>query len=848
MPRERTATACWLAALVVVGTLAAVVPAGVAAAGSSSPSAAADASTGSDALAADDQSNSPYGNVVPTAIEQTDDATIAGGVVLPENYSVRSVPRTVNGSIVRVEDDRTVWQRTFSTENATTQVASVEVGPDGDVYALVSTRPTQVESSPPETTTEVVHLTADGDLTWRYDLDTSGYASVGTTGETLRATDQGVAVVHALPDGEGVRLAELTGGDAIWTETYDISAEPTTLRATDDGFLVAGTTGYANPWVLRTSASGAVELNTTVRGSVDQRVVGAVPTDDGGVLLAGTQSTFGGEFSSNAWVSRLDDEGVTRWSRVYGVDARANVQGVAAHDGGVLLLERGEYSLDGETALRLRGVGADGAQRFVESTAFTGSITATHFGEDAVTLAGIGDVVAGNYTVSTSTVDVPRRGDGEYAFEADAGPTSNETVYRGQNLRFADANAGDEPYELLALPGERDEFEPHVVRRIDFEDDGARLESATLPAGEYVLRNADGDALVLDDGRVVDTGDREAAAFDLRSQDFFSLETNRTFVDAAAGENGVSLSLYSDRPDYVLHASATDTGGESVSAAELRNAFGTVDGFDGVETVDGRQVARIEVGSVDGDLRLNVSAAAFDAGLYEITVASPDTREAGGVATGRVVVAQDADREVGVSLNRSSLTVPADGAAAANITLTGVENGITALSLSANRTGEPAVRPRLDLRVNASSVSVGAGIGRDEASTEATAFEARTGNGSVEVGTLTVGTDRFGEETVATGNNTVAFRVDWVVDADGTPYTVPDSTTVPVEVVESTNATDDAGEPGEPDEGGVVGGDESGGSDGSSAGGSGSGSDGGSSDDAGESGSESGAATAAADR
>ncbi|QLH75781.1 hypothetical protein HZS55_21975 [Halosimplex rubrum] len=846
MPREQTATACWLAALVVVGTLVAVVPAGALAAGPSNSSAAADAPAGSDALAADAQSNSPYGDVVPTAIEKTDDATVAGGTVLPENYSVRDVPRTVNGSVVRVEDDRTVWQRTFSTVNATTQIAEIEVDDDGDVYALVSTQPSEVESYPPETTTEVVHLTADGDLTWRHEINASGYAGVGATGETLRATDQGVAVTHALPGGDGVRLAELTGGDAIWSETYGIAAEPSTLRATDDGFLVAGTTGYSNPWVLQTSASGAVELNRTVRGSVDQRVVGAVPTDDGGVLLAGTQSTFGGASSSNAWVSRLDDDGVTRWSRVYGTDARANVQQAVARDGGVLLLERGEYSLDGATTLRLRGVDADGAQQFVEPAEFTGSVTATHLGADTVTLAGVENALVGNYTVNTASVDVPRGDDGEYAFEADGGPTSNETAYRGQNLRFADASAAGDTHELVRLPGEHDEFEPHVVRRLAFDDGETVLESATLPAGEYVLRNADGEPVVLDDGEVVDTGDREAAAFDLRSQDFFHLDTNRTFVDATAGEDGVSMSLYSERSNYVLHASVTDSDGESVSAGELRNAFETVDGFDGVETVDGRQVARIEVGTVD-ELRLNVSAAALDAGLYEVTVASPDTREAGAATTGRLVVAQDAGREIGVSLNRSSLTVPVDGTDAANVTLTGVDDAITALSLSANRTGEPAVRPRLNLQVNASRISAGAGIGGGEATTETSAFDASTGNGSVEVGILEVGTERFGDESVATGNNTVTFRVDWVVGEDGTPYTVPDPITVPVEVVESTNATDDSGEP---DEGGVVGGDgdESSGSDGDSGGSSAGGSASGSGGDSSDSGSESGTAAAAADR
>jgi len=820
MPRERTATACWLAALVVVGTLVAVVPAGAtAAAPSDSP---ADPLTRSASAGADAQSNSPYGNVVPTAIEKTDDATIAGGVALPENYSVRRTPVTVNGSIVRVEDGRTVWKQTFSTANATSQIGEVEVGPDGDVYALVSTQPTEVESYPPETTVEVVHLTGDGDLTWRYELNASLYSSIGSGGETLRATDQGVAVVHSLPGSDGVRLAELTGGDDIWTKTYGIAAEPATLRATEDGFLVAGTTGNSNPWVLKAGASGAVELNRTVRGSVDQRVAGAVPTDDGGVLLAGTQTTYGGSFSSNAWVSRLDDDGVTRWNRVYGVESRSNVRAVAAHDGGVLMLEQGQSALRGETALRLRGVGADGAQRSVESVAFDGSVTASHLGADTVSLIGIGDLLSGNYSVTTATVDVPERDRTDEAFAADVGPTSNETVYRGQNLRFADVGAAGDTYELVRLPNEYDEFEPHVVRRLTFEDGETVLESATLPTGEYVLRNEDGEALALDDGRSVESTDRSTASFTLSSQDFFHLDTNRTFVNAAAGEDGVSMSLHSQRTDYVLHASVTDSDDESVSAAELRNAFASVDGFDGVETVDGRQVARIEVGSPE-EVRLNVSAGALDAGLYEVTVAGVDTRDAGAVTSARLVVAQDAGRDVGVSLNRSSLTVPVGGSAAANVTLSDVDNGITALSLSANRTGEPAVQPRLDLRVSASRATVGAGFGDEEATTSATAFDANTSNGTVTIGALEARTSTFGDDRVATGNNTVTFRVDWVVDEDGVPYAVPDPITVSVEVVDSTNAT----APSEPDEGGVVGG---------SAGGSGS-----------ESGSSSGgAATAAA--
>ncbi|WP_459194797.1 hypothetical protein [Halosimplex sp. J119] len=787
MPRSETTTACLLAALMVAGTLAAVVPAGAAPAGPSSPSAAQ----------ADAQSDSPYGDIVPqTTVETDDGATIVGGVEIPENYSVRAVPRTINGSIARVEDDRLAWEQTFSTTNASTQVSSVAVGDNGDVFALVTTQARQSETYPPETTVEVVHLTSDGDVTWRNELNASAQTTSATGGETLRATDQGVAVAYGLPGGDGVRLAEIAGGNAIWSETYDLAATPASLRTTEDGFLVAGTVGYSNPWVLRTGKSGQVQFNSTVRGAVDQRVVGAVPTDDGGALLAGTQTSFGGSHSTNTWVSRVDDDGVTRWSRIYGVGNESRVRGVYPHRTGVLLFEQGQGGLSGETEIGVRGVDDDGSQLFAETAAFNGSVTAAQYTGDEMRLVGVTGLLTERLEATTSTLDVPNRGSVDRGgLSADADVTSNESVYRGQNIRFADRGARGDTYDLVRLPGERDDFDAQVVRRVDFDDGEAVLESATLPAGEYVLRNADGEALVLDDGRVVDTGSVDDAAFELDSQDFFHLDTNRTFVDAAAGENRVSLSLHSERPDYVLHASVEDHADESVSADELRGAFDDVDTFTGVERVRGRPVATFEV---SGDVNMNASAAAFDAGLYEVEVSVPDTAEAGGSATGRLVVAQDANRTVGLSLNESSLTVPTDGEARTNLSLSGVDNGITALSLSANRTGDPAVWPDIELQINASRLSASAGGSSDRAEASATAFDGETRNGTVEVGTFGVETDTFGNEPVTTGNNTITLRVDWVVDEDGTPYAVPDPITVPVEVVESTNETtgDDPGEGG----------------------------------------------------
>ena len=816
MPRTKRMRACGLAALVVLGTLFAVVPASVTATAPSTQSTDASAartpaSAGvAGSVATDAQVNRVSDRTALLSLASSDDGgvTVAGGLTLPENYSVRSGPQTLNGTLLRMEDDSVTWTQTFSAENATTQVSDVALGRNGDVYALVTSRNVQSQSYPPETTVEVVHLTADGDLTWRYELDAGARSSLGMGGDTLRATDQGVVVAYGLPDQAGVRLAELTGGDDIWNETYDVAATPTSLQTTDDGYLVTGNAQFATPWVLRTGQTGQVVFNTTVRGAVDQRVVGAVPTDDGGVLLAGMQSNFGGATSTNTWVSRLDDEGVTRWSRVYGVDNRTRPQAVYEHHGRVLVVEQGGLLGRGDSTVRLRGVDADGTEVFNDATDFEGALTASNLANDEVALAGVTGITGQNITATMSTVSVPDRGAVDRSgLEADTAVSSNETAYRGQNLHFEDLGSHGDTYELVRLPEERDEFDPHVVRRISFDDGEAVIESATLPAGEYVLRNDEGESLVLDDGRVTETGSQSAAAFSLLSQDFFRVETNRTFVDAGAGEDRVELSLRSARSDYVVHVRVTDVTGESASADELRDAFGNVHGFTGVEDVNGSPVAVIEI---DEQARMNVSAAAFDAGLYEVTVASPDTREAGGSATGRIVVAHDSDRQVELSLNESSLTVTTDGTVRTDLTVSGVDNGISALSVSANRSGSPAVWPDLRLDVNASRASGSAGGGQDTVESSATAFQANTGNGTVTVGSLGIETMTFGDEELSTGVVNVTVRIDWIVDEDGEPYAVPGPITVPVEVVDSTNATDGGSDDGAgTDEGGVTTGDDS---------------------------------------
>jgi len=144
--------------------------------------------------------------------------------------------------------------------------------------------------------------------------------------------------------------------------------------------------------------------------------------------------------------------------------------------------------------------------------------------------------------------------------------------------------------------------------------------------------------------------------------------------------------------------------GEAASAAELRAAFGDTPGFVGVETVDDRPAARLTVderASPEGE-----SERESERFPNSVRIEADASAER--------------DRPVGVELGTDSLTVAGGEKTRTTVTLTNVTDGVSALSLAANRTGEPAVRVRLRTDVNASRASASSHVSRDEMRTETT--------------------------------------------------------------------------------------------------------------------------------
>lgn len=784
---RRALSACCLVALVVASTVAIAVPA--------TAPATAQPSTTSPAETADitAQVDRQFNGTAFLAVDQASDGDlVAGGFEVNTTGSdTRPALTDTTATLVRVgANGTTEWSTSIAGENAT-RVVDVLAADDGIYFLLAEDSPDS--TSPQSLDLRLGKATGDGDVSWQRSLNTSLGLRFGLgAGGGLVDTDGGVALARQVPDG-GVRLAEYSAGSVAWERTYDVDARVSSVRATGDGFLLAGSVSFDEPWVLRTDASGRTTFNQTYPGIESSGVLGAVPTDDGGVVLAG-QHRSGSEGGLTAWTAGIGGDGAVRWTRVHGAGSDVQFNRLFDAENGLLLVGQNLVDPQSEIGVRLLGVGADGGQLFDEEVEDAPRITAMTKSGDRLRVAGLADLdpTTGEVTGALAEVPVPAVDtESNATLEADAGLASNGTFYPGQDLRVSTRGPTD-TYDLVRLPGER-ESGPQVVRQVSLgDDDTAVIESATLPRGEYYLRTPYDRAATLEDGRVSGFADRREAAFRLESQRFVRVETNRTFVDAAAGEHGVSFTFDSDRSNYDVHVRADRFRGDAAGADDLRAAFGSVDGFEGIDVVDGQPAARIEVGD-DRRVRLNATVTAMDPGLYDVTVSGVDTRDGGAVADGRFVVGRPEERPVGLELANRSLGVAAGEEAVTNVTLTGLTNGVGALALSATRTGDPDVRLRLRADVNASRVSSGGSISPRESTTETMAFDASTPNGSVEVARFTVRAESLGRDPITNGTNTATLRVDWVVDEDGVPYTLPDPVTVTSEVTDAGNATGDGG-------------------------------------------------------
>ena len=746
----------------------------------------------------------------PTESNDTDDAPGVGDAVAnyaADRFAVAALAnsddggtlvagttglRAANATILQVGADGTTnWTHEYASANRS-GIAALAPASDGGAYAVRTERRVLDNASrPPETSVALVRFGSDGDRQWAEPLNTTGYIARGVA---LTHADDGVAVAYSRGE-SGVRLARYDDtGNVTLEQTYGVEAEPTALRTTENGFLLAGSVHIDTPWVVRTNGAGEPVLNETYDESSGGRVVGVTPTDDGGAILAGWHRAGFGGFNPTPWATRIDSDGVPEWSRLYQTGEQTRVVDVLDTDDGVVLVGSDRAPWGDDSTARFVGVAANGTEQFQTSRADTTRVVAVTGNSDGA-IAATTNFADRNGSSNVLSVDFPDESAGT-TLDAEVAPTSNESVYRGQALGFEYPNASTETLDLVAVPGEHSDFDRHVERRIALDTDGhAVVESATLSPGEYVVETPAGDVLAVENGTLTPETGNETAAFAVKRHDL-RVDTNSTYVDATTGDAETTVSIATRRSNYSVYVSADRFRGDAADADVLRDAFADTPGFAGVEHVDSRPVARIDLGPThevpptDGYSRWNqefsVSADAFDAGLYRLRVASVDTRDGGATETTRLVVGKSTAEPLNVTLENDSLTVPVGNESNTNVTVSGLTEGVSAMSMSARRTGEPAISLQAHVDIDANR-GEGSGSWSDRESTaSAAAFGGNTSEGTVTVGELGVRARERGVDVDGNATNTVTFGLDWVVDEDGTPYAIPDDQTITVEVTNGT--------------------------------------------------------------
>jgi len=120
------------------------------------------------------------------------------------------------------------------------------------------------------------------------------------------------------------------------------------IQTPDGDYLLVGTTtsfgaGESDAWAVKVSSQGVEEWNKTYGGSGSEVGTSVTQTADGSYALAGATNTFG-EGSWDAWIVKVDSQGIEEWNRTYGgagsealVEDAVQLSITRTKDGGYLL-------------------------------------------------------------------------------------------------------------------------------------------------------------------------------------------------------------------------------------------------------------------------------------------------------------------------------------------------------------------------------------------------------------------------------------------------------------------------------------------------------------------------------
>jgi ribosomal protein S11 len=225
----------------------------------------------------------------------------------------------------------------------------------------------------------VVRTDADGNRIWQRTYGGSGYDAAATilstpeggfmiAGQTT-SNDGDITGAHGNNDFWLIKLD--ASGNKIWSKVFGGSGYDganAMVATPDGGFLLSGYASSSNgdvsqhlnfplnfydAWLLKVDASGNKVWDRSFGGAGDDLAMAMHAAPGGGYYLAGYTQSNDHDFSGNhgkddAFVMKVDEQGVMAWSQLYGGSQSDAVQSLDVDRDGNILLAMTAYSNDGD--------------------------------------------------------------------------------------------------------------------------------------------------------------------------------------------------------------------------------------------------------------------------------------------------------------------------------------------------------------------------------------------------------------------------------------------------------------------------------------------------------------------